>query len=72
MVQFVRVIDRLSLHADDLSGNADYRGFRGHVVQYDGICTDTGIVTDRDRTEYLGAGTDEYIVTECRMTLPFL
>lgn len=53
-------------------GNTNARGSRRHIIQYDGICADSGMVSDRYGSQQLRAGTDYHVATQPRNAAPSL
>ena len=71
MIQFVRMIHGLTLHTDYFSGNTYHCRSGRYIVKYHGIGTDSGIIAYIHGPQDLRAGSDQDIVSQCRMTLSF-
>ena len=61
--------DALTGDLDDARLDADNRGIRRNLLQYDSIRADTAVVTHLERSENLRAGRNEHVVANGRMTL---
>ena len=61
--------DALTGDLDDARLDADNRGIRRNLLQYDSIRADTAVVTHLERSENLRAGRNEHVVANGRVTL---
>lgn len=64
-----RRTDTLTGNLDDARLDADNRGIRRNLLQYDSIRADTAVVTHLERSENLRAGRNEHVVADGRVTL---
>ena len=69
LVEVIRRVDSLVVDADDFGRYADSGAVGWQVAQNDASGTDTGIVADIDWAKHLGAGTDQDVIAEGRVTL---
>ena len=63
------MIELFAVAPDNVAGHADDGGIRRHLVQYDGVRRNAGIVADLERTEHLRAAADHDVVAERRVAL---
>ena len=63
------MVELLAVAPDDAAGHTDNGGVRRHLVQHNGVCRDTGIIADHERTEHLRAAADHDVVAERRVAL---
>ena len=64
-----RRTDTLTGNLNDARLDADNRGIRRNLLQYDSIRADTAVVTHLERSENLRAGRNEHVVADGRVTL---
>ena len=69
LVEVIRRVDGLVVDAHDFGRYADSGAVGRQIAQNDASGTDTGVVSDIDRAKHLGAGTDQNVVAEGRVTL---
>ena len=58
-----------SVDADHPAGDADHGGIFGNLPQDNGICRHTGIISNFDGSQDLGAGAHHHIVAQGRVAL---
>ena len=69
MVKILGMAYGLALDPDNLGRNAYNRGTFRHFGQYDRVGADHRIVSDLEGSQKLGAGSDQHIAADRRMTL---
>ena len=63
------MVELFAVAPNDTAGHADDGGIRRHLVQYDGVRRNTGIVADLERAKDLCAAADHDVVAERRVAL---
>ena len=62
-------VDLLSGKSHDLGGNTDCGAVGRNFAQYNGVCCNTAVITDGERTQYLGTGSNKNVVADGGVTL---